>query len=168
MRPECRLDVPAGRAYSLDERTGPASPQAGASMWPLVDGDDWSRVVAAQSCVRFGCLTDLRGGWAALRNPEQRIGVGLSWPLAVLPHMWTYQDIHGVESSPWLGRGEFVMLEPSRTPHSLGLATAIENGQELRLEPGGHLESWLTVVVFRPQGRVSGIDQEGVVAFEPE
>jgi hypothetical protein len=60
------------------------------------------------------------------------------------------------------------MLEPSRTPHSLGLATAIANGQDLRLEPGGQLESWLTVVVFRPQGRVMGIDRAGVVTFEPE
>jgi hypothetical protein len=168
LRPGSRIDAPAGRAYSLDERTGPVSPPPSSSMWPFVDGDDWSQAAAAESCVRFGCLTDLRAGWAAIRNPAGHIGVGLAWPLTVLPHMWTYQDIHGVESAPWLGRGEFVMLEPSRTPHSLGLAAAIANGQDLRLERGGQLESWLTVVVFRPQGRVTGIDQAGVVTFEPE
>lgn len=163
IRPGCSLDVPAGRAYTLDEQTGPTRPPTTADRWPTVGGEDWSTVKAESTVVRFGCLTDLEGGWAAIRNQEADLGVGLAWPVEVFPHLWTYQDVHGVPDEPWRGSGEFVMLEPASVPHSLGLAAAAAESQVMRLQPGEELASWLTVTLFRPRGRVAGVSRDGRV-----
>ncbi len=163
--PACVIDIPAKRAYPLDEEKGPVTPPA-ESTWPLVVGEDWSRAALSEPMVRFGCVTDLDAGWAALRNDTAGIGIALCWPLDIFPHLWLYQDIHAVADKPWEQRGEFVMLEPSTTPHSLGLATALAHGQAFTLAPGELLASWLTVSVFRPNGTVLDVASDGTVTPE--
>ena len=161
LRPGCALDVPAGRAYVLDERAGPTTPPRTADRWPLVNGDDWSKVDVDSTLTRFGCLTELEAGWAAIRSSDAEVGVALAWPLEVFPHLWTYQDVHGVATEPWFGRAEFVMLEPASVPHSLGLKIAAADGQAFPLVPGATLESWLTITVFQPKGRVVNVHRDG-------
>jgi hypothetical protein len=131
--PEVEIELPGGRAFELDEATGPAEPPADAASWPevrLLDGsteraDRWSLV---RERSRLYCVSEPPSGRAVVWNPARRQGLELSWDVAVLPHVWIWHEVR-TYGGPWARQAELLVVEPSSVPHTLGLAAAIEHGQ---------------------------------------
>jgi hypothetical protein len=131
--PEVEIELPGGRAFELDEVTGPAEPPAHAAAWPqvrLLDGsteraDRWPLV---RERSRLYCVSEPPFGRAVVRNPPRRQGFELSWDVAVLPHLWIWHEVR-TYGGPWARQAELLVVEPSSVPHTLGLAAAIAHGQ---------------------------------------
>lgn len=138
--PEVVLELPGGRAFELDEATGPPEPPTDAAAWPkvrLLDGtceraDRW-RLEDERS--RLFCVADLPEGRVLVRNPARRLAVELAWDGDLLRHVWVWHEARRYRGS-WRGQTELLAVEPASIPHPLGLATAVERGQARWLEPG--------------------------------
>jgi hypothetical protein len=131
--PELGLELPGGRAFELDEETGPPEPPPDAAAWPelrLLDGsaeraDRWP---LSRERSRLFCVSALPAGRAIVRNLGRPQALDLSWSVGVLPHLWVWHEVR-TYGGPWARRAELLVVEPSSVPHTLGLATAIAHGQ---------------------------------------
>jgi hypothetical protein len=154
--PEVVIDVAAGRAFELDEATGPSVPPADAPRWPNVrlrDGsteraDRWS---LDRERSRLLCVADLPAGRAAVTNAARGIGVELTWRAEWLSHLWMWHEVRRY-GGPWRRRAELLVIEPASVPHSLGLATAVDQGQARWLDPGESCEYELHARPFSTGG----------------
>lgn len=166
--PEALIDLPAEELV-VDPMEGPVDLAPGArARWPQAPGLDGRSVDLRKRVpgplLRVCYLPDLPAGWAALRYPSERLGVALSWDLAMFPHLWLWENIAQADF-PWYGRSSIVALEPNSSWPAAGLATAIENGRAHLLEPGGSAETWITLSLFAASDRaVVGVDREGNVS----
>ena len=138
--PAFEIRLAGGRAYELSETSGPARPPADAPAWPAVGSLDGSREQGAHGRLadvfaRFFAVADVPVGRADIVNARRGTGLTLEWDEAVLPHVWVWQEMRHSEGA-WRRHGEIVAVEPASVPHSLGLATAIENDQAHWVEPG--------------------------------
>jgi hypothetical protein len=140
LEPEVELELAGGRAFELDEEAGPPRPPADATDWPevrLLDGtteraDRWS---LERRRSRLLCVTELPAFRIAVRNVARDHGVEILWDGKLLRHAWVWHEARSYGGS-WRQHGELLVVEPASVPHSLGLATAIEQGQATWLEPG--------------------------------
>lgn len=112
---------------------------------------------------RLQCLTDLRAGWAALRDPASGTGVALAWELATFPHLWLWTEVGG-RGFPFYGRARGIGIEPQSTRSLDGYA----RGEGHVLGPGETRETWLTLALFDADERaVEGVERDGDVRRAP-
>ncbi len=164
-----RIDLPGSPRVIVEPAT-PGPLVAAEGRWPLLpraDGgvEDLSAVPDEEQ-VRLGYLPDLDEGWVALRPPagSGRPAVGLAWDARAFPHLWLWLQ-NGDPGFPWYGRARMLGLEPQRAWPFDGIAGAVDRGQQLVLDPGASMTSWITLVVFPADDRpVTGISREGAVA----
>jgi galactose mutarotase-like enzyme len=168
-----RIDLPAGDVHVSPAMTGPqADLEPGAEgRWPMVPGRDGRTVDLRESPVparlhRLCYLPDVREGWAALRHPAERLGLGMAWDSAIFPHAWFWQET-GTEGFPWYGRARLTAIEPNAAWPADGVTGALERGQALRLGPGQTLEAWLTMAIFEAGDRaVVAVHRDGSIEEE--
>jgi hypothetical protein len=149
--PEVGIELPGGRAFELDEATGPPETPADAAEWPevrLLDGsteraDRWP---LSRERSRLYCVSGLPTGEAVVRNLGRPQALQLSWSADVLPHLWVWHEVR-TYGGRWERRAELLVVEPSSVPHTLGLETAIGHGQAHWLRRG---ESLRYKLVARP------------------
>jgi len=164
-----RIDLPAGKVVAdagLDTPYVDLVPGS-EHTWPIAQNRAGERVdlsvIPTPAIQRLIYIADLFEPWYALRNPSQKIGVGLAWEKATFPHMWLWQEIGGA-GMPWYGRARITALEPATQWPSYGLAKAVENGTAHLLAPGQVAETRLTCVVFEASEKaVTGIGLDGSI-----
>jgi hypothetical protein len=138
--PVVELELPGGRAFEMDETTGPPEPPVDAAAWPevrLLDGaieraDRWP---LERERSRLYCVADLPKGRVVVRNAGRGHGLELTWDTEWLRHAWIWHEVR-TYGGPWRRQTELLAIEPTSVPHSLGLTVALERGQARRLEPG--------------------------------
>ena len=135
------IDLPAGRVVAdagFDTPLVDLSPGS-EHTWPTGQNRKGEpvdlSVVPMPNVQRLVYVDELYEPWYALRNPAQKIGVGLAWEKVTFPHLWLWQEIGGA-GMPWYGRAQITALEPATQWPSYGLAKAIESGTARWLEPG--------------------------------
>jgi hypothetical protein len=138
--PEVVLELPGGRAFELDEVSGPPEPPSDAPPWPEVRLLDDSAERAdcwplSRERSRLFCVADLPTGRIVVRNAERGHGFELTWDAGWLRHAWVWHEAR-TYGGPWRRGAELLVVEPASVPHSLGLAAAVEHGQARWLEPG--------------------------------
>jgi hypothetical protein len=161
--PAVEICLPGGRAYELSEVSGPEQPPAGAPAWPNVSlldgsverGDRWS---LGDVRGRFLAVADLPVGRADVINAQTGTGLSLEWDREMLPHLWIWHEAR-FSGGVWRGCGEILCVEPASVPHSLGLGTAIANGQAHWVEPGQALVQRVSARPLRQSALRDGGDQ---------
>ena len=138
--PAVEIELPGGRAYEVDEQTGPTEPPANAAEWPevrLLDGtlERADRAELRTDRSRFLIVARVPEGRVAVRNRDRGQGVELRWDTDWLPHMWIWHEVR-TSGGPWRRHAEILAVEPASVPHSLGLETAHAHGQAHLLEAG--------------------------------
>jgi hypothetical protein len=172
LEPVVAIDIRAGAAYELDERTGPVRPPSGCARWPEITplhgaaerADGWP-IDTPRS--RLLVATSIDDGWCAVRNPVRDLGLALRWDQSTFGHCWMWQE-NRVTEGPWRRQTETLVVEPASVPHTLGLARAIEEDQAIWLAADEHITPW---IVVRPCGgvrRVTGVAMDGTVTVEVE
>jgi galactose mutarotase-like enzyme len=87
-------------------------------------------------------LADLATGYAAVRNHDLGLGVGLEWETQVFPYLWSWQAYGGAWGYPYYGRTYHVALEPFNAPIGT-LEDALRSGTGGNLAPGAHARTTL-------------------------
>ena len=166
------IDLPPTSAVAGHEDMGPLADLApGArSEWPLLTGHDGLTVdasrMAGELTSRLVYLPSVPEGWAAVRWPDEAIGIGLSWDVSTFPHVWIWQE-RGSSGYPFYGRAALVAVEPQSAWPADGLDGAIERGQALYLEPGQTRETALVAAIFRAdERRVTAVAPDGAVSVQ--
>jgi Domain of unknown function (DUF4432) len=131
----------SGHVADIDAGGRVASPP---KPWP---GERWDHVPASGPAARFSALYGC-DGHVRLASPGG-LAVTVRWDPDVLPYAWLWQEIESMADQPWAGRGRALGIEPSMTPHSAGLAAAIDDGTARRLPPGNAM-SWHVDVAVEP------------------
>lgn len=138
--PTVEIELAGGRAYEVDERTGPTEPQPNAGRWPevrLLDGTleraDRAALVSPRS--RMLVVANVDEGRVTVRNRDHGQGIEFVWDVAWLPHLWLWHEVR-TSGGPWRSLGETLVVEPSSVPHTHGLRTARELGQAHLFEAG--------------------------------
>lgn len=106
----------------------------------------------------LGWLTDFEEPWAAIRNPELDLAVGLRWDGAQHPHAWLWQEFGLATSFPWFGRAYVTAIEPSNT-----VPSGPERDTPLRLEPGASTTLWLRLTLCPGTESISSVQPDGSV-----
>lgn len=167
-----RIDLPAGR-LSVDAGLDGAHVdlQPGSThLWPTAQdrsaGSVDLSVVPTAPVQRLCYIHELQGGWYALRNPANGLGVALAWDLQVFPHLWLWQEIGGGQGMPWYGRAAITALEPATQYPSHGLEEAIKLGTAHSLGPRAEASTRLTLALFHADERpVRGVDHDGNLTY---
>ena len=166
------IDLPSASAVVGNEDMGPTAdlPPGAEARWPLFPARDGSIVDASrmseQPTSRLIYLPSIGEGWAAVRWPDEEIGIALSWDVSTFPHLWLWQE-RGSTGYPFYGRAALVAIEPQSAWPADGLDGAVERGQALRLEPGQTRETVLLARIIRAdQRRVTGVAPDGTVSLE--
>jgi hypothetical protein len=138
--PSVEITLAGGRAYEVDETTGPAEPPADAAQWPqvrLLDGtlEHAERAELRTPRGRLLIVADLPEGRLRVHNRDRRQGLELVWDTSWLPHLWMWHEVR-TSGGPWRQLAETLVIEPSSVPHTLGLRTARDLGQAHQLEAG--------------------------------
>ena len=102
-------------------------------------------------------------GWYAVTNQETELGFGYSFPKELFQFVWYWQCFGGGYGYPWYGRTYNIGLEPFTSSPADGLATAIENGTALKLEPGQRINASQKAVVYTNAQGVESINPDGTV-----
>lgn len=164
------IDLPPASAVVGHEDMGPLADLApGArSEWPLLTARDGSSVdvsrLAGELTSRLIYVPSVPEGWAAVRWPDEGIGIGLSWDVSTFPHVWIWQE-RGSGGYPFYGRAALVAVEPQSAWPADGLDGAIERGQALHLEPGQTHETALVAAIFpADERRVTAVTSDGTVS----
>ncbi len=104
----------------------------------------------------------LTGKWCALRNPAQKLAVGLVWDTAVFPNLWMWQVYGGSWGYPYFGRTYNLALEPFSSPVE-PLAELVARGQAPVLKAGAAKTATLECGIFEASGPVTSLDFGGAV-----
>jgi hypothetical protein len=149
--PSVEICLGGGRAYEVDERTGPAEPPDDAPAWPEIrrlDGtlERADRAELRTPRSRLLIVANVPEGRLTIRNPDRRQGIELKWDHSWLPHLWMWHEVR-TSGGPWRELGETLIVEPASVPHTLGLDIARGLGQAHQLEAG---QRHSTEVMLRP------------------
>jgi hypothetical protein len=149
--PSVEVVLVGGRAYEVDERTGPTEPQADAGQWPevrLLDGtlERADRASLGTPRSRMLIVANVPEGRIAVHNRDRGQGIELTWDTSWLPHLWMWHEVRA-SGGPWRQIAETLVVEPASVPHTLGLEAAANRGQAHRLEAG---EQRSTEMTLRP------------------
>jgi hypothetical protein len=149
IEPRVELELPAGRAFELDDSLGPATPPEDAPSWPQIalaggeveSGERWP---LDEERGRVYVVSDVPEGRAAARNPARGHGVEIDWTAEVLPHLLVWHEARAT-GGVWRNATEVLCIEPCMVPHLLGLEAALDSGQARRLARG-EMVSWAMTV----------------------
>jgi hypothetical protein len=163
----CRIDLPSARIRCT--QLSPVSRFAeGIYDWPYADGRTGERIdlrcvpgIEADTTDTLQ-LTDLAGGWFAVRNERLGVGFGMSWPLSVFPALWFWQAYGGAYTAPWYGRTYLIALEPFSTAQPT-VVDAIQDRSARLIPPGETLEASYVAAAFEGITAVAGIAPDGRV-----
>ncbi len=172
-----RLTAPAA-TYLADVANDPKTSRVAPSVraeWPLAHGATGGTVDVSivpgptSGTADMGYVLDLTDGWYALESPATGIGVGLSWPVDVLPCLWLWQEFCGGRDYPWYGRAYVMGVEPHSSWPGHGLLGAIEAGTARWIEPGETHEVTIALTVFTlpdaGPGHVASVSPSGIISF---
>lgn len=124
LSPACQLDLPEGEIRSRAQygkrrpRFKPDQRQPGPRMERAAGGWLDARTVPAPGS-GTGDNLEIRmsgAGLAAIRNPDLRIGWGITWDSADFPYLWTWEDADGHPGYPLWSRGYLFAFEPFNCP----------------------------------------------------
>lgn len=149
--PSSEIALSGGRAYEVDERSGPAQTPADAPGWPearLLDGtlERADRAELRTPRSRMLIVADVPEGRLRVHNRARRQGLELMWDTSWLPHLWIWHEVR-TSGGPWRQLAETLVIEPASVPHTLGLLTARGLDQAHQLEAG---QRRTAEVVVRP------------------
>jgi hypothetical protein len=149
--PAIEIALPGGKAYEVDERTGPTEPPPNTAQWPevrLLDGtlERADRAELRTPRSRMLIVADIPEGRLTVHNRDHGQGIELTWDTGWLPHLWMWHEVR-TSGGAWRELAETLVVEPASVPHTLGLLTAQRLGQAHRLEAG---EQRSTEVALRP------------------
>jgi hypothetical protein len=138
IEPTVELELPEGPAWELDESLGPVIPPAGAPRFPgiLLDTGGMERVDRwrlSDDRGRVFVIGDVPEGCAVARNGARDHGVAVTWSVDALPHLVVWHEARA-SGGVWRHATELLCIEPCSVPHLLGLRSALDAGQALRLE----------------------------------
>jgi hypothetical protein len=167
----CRLDIPAGHYESDDGYDPPNNPILPGRRWPWPEVRDrrdrpmdLARPPAeGAGMTMLGYFTDLAEGWYAVTNTQLGVGIGLVWPVTVLPYVWFYQEYNGALGYPFFGRCYVMCVEPVSSYPGQGLEVALDKGTALHLAAGQSLEMDIKVVFFESNTGVQRLTPDGHV-----
>ena len=132
--------------------------------WPMVAGKagpaDLSKPAGPLAAMVY--LHDFSRAWAAIRRLDGALAAALSWDAERFPCAWLWYELEGTPESPWHGRGRMIGIEPCTTRSGAGIANAKESSEQLlTLQPGEEFRTELRLHVFKPFGKLGGVDPEG-------
>lgn len=139
-------------ARELSEQDAPAGGEP--AQWPcsrLLSGEieNAGAWPLSRERSRFTALTDFGRGHAVVRNPRNRLEVGIDWDHTKLPAAWVWHEVRAT-GGIWRRSAELLAFEPASVPHSLGLAQAVARDQALWAVPGRRDGYQLAVTVTGP------------------
>jgi hypothetical protein len=151
-----------------DPDRNPLKPGA-AGRWPQVPGKagpiDLSRPEGPMASLAY--LQDFDSAWASIRRLDDSVGVALSWDADVFPYAWLWCELEGTPEPPWCGKARLIGVEPNTTWPANGLADADRRRAPLlTLQPGAEIAATVRLNVFKPRGRVLGVDAKGYAVSE--
>lgn len=158
--PATRIDIPARRGltdpWSTDLSEGLTKYE-----WPyLVDRTgqevDMRLVPPQANWADFHYLPDVTSGWYAVTDTQAKIGFGIAFPTAVLPHLWLFRAYGG-----W--RGLYTLIVEISNGYPYRLEAAREQGHCGHLEPGETVEAEITAVVYTGLTSVQAVEHNGQV-----
>ena len=171
---DCVIDLPGGMVQNHPVEFHPNNRlQAGfTAPWPMThlkDGTlhDLSKV-PGRSFASYdqSYISEMPAGWYGITNQRLEVGFGVSFPTEVYRYLWHWQLLGGGIGYPWYypwyGRDYNVGIEPFSSYPNKGLATAVENGTALLLEPGGEIVASLAATAYEGKG-IQGISPAGEV-----
>lgn len=142
IQPGVRVAVKARAVWKdADPATDPSTIVRG--RWPELAGADLSVVPPHEMPVALlAYLEDLEEGRYRIINDALGIGVELSWPLELFPHLWLWQELRASPGYPWFRRAYAMALEPQ--------STVPEGGKPpIRIGGGAVVESEVRATVLR-------------------
>jgi len=74
-------------------------------------------------------------GWFAITSPSSELLATMTWPSALFPELWIWQECHAPGGYPWFGTEHIVAIEPHTTSPFEPLAEEI-NRPEVMTIPG--------------------------------
>ena len=168
---DCLLDLPGGTIINHPAEWHPNNRlKAGhRSPWPYSEAKDGSRVDLSPFPPRsdrvndMSYISDMPEGWYAVTNTRLGVGFGVRYPRDVFPYLWYWQCLGGAFGYPFWGRYYNVGLEPFTSFANAGLASAIENGTAVHMEPGERIEATVKAVAFAGHKGVERIKLGGSV-----
>jgi hypothetical protein len=168
---DCVIDLAGGLLFNHHQDFHPNNRlKAGArGPWPWTQAKDGSRVDVSKvppKSIRsydMSYVTDMPEGWYAVTNRRTGVGFGMVFPKDVFRYLWYWHDFGGGFGYPWYGRTYNLGLEPFTSYGNEGLASAIENGTALKLEPGQRIEVSQKAVAYTDAQGVERINPDGSV-----
>jgi hypothetical protein len=167
----CRIFAPPSHVEVLHAEDGPDHRMGLHQIgdWPVIldrEGRsmDLTYLPPSSASTMDNCyLNEFQKGWVAVVKPKLRVGFGLAWDPKIFRYLWIWQALGGGIGYPWYGRTYAMGIEPWTSYPCAGIDVAVANGTSMRLEPGGHLDAWLTAVAFTGIESVSNIGADGQV-----
>lgn len=167
----CRIDTGARTLLVDDAYAGTHNPLELSARydWPrTASGLDLSRVPdenARRDLLAY--FTDYESGWYALTNTDLGFGVGLSWPKAVFPYAWFWQEMNASPGFPFYQNSYVMAIEPATTIPGQGLVAAMnKSGTHRTLLPGKAAEATLRAVFYESTTGVAQIEPDGQVIVQ--
>ena len=168
-----RIDTGASRFVADDRFDGPGVPvlPGSAGAWPIMtdrDGQPFDLRRAPAWDEPRAMLGYLHGfgetGWFAMTSPTHGFGVGVTWPTAIFPTAWWWQEAHATPTFPWFRRAYVVAVEPATSAPNHGMARLVaEGGTPLTLAGGEQRTAELRVVFYKGTTGVAQITADGTV-----
>ncbi|MEK7405615.1 MAG: DUF5107 domain-containing protein [Acidobacteriota bacterium] len=164
--PASRLDLPARRGFL--ERWMNEQLEAGLEYcWPYAHDRAGRRVdlrrvpPASDAAADHHYLPDVGEGWYAVTDGERRIGLGMTFPPSVFPHLWLFRALGG-----W--RGLYTLIVEVSNGYPNDLAKAIQDGRCGTLSPGEAVEADVLAIAYAGIGGVERIEPDGRVIARGE
>jgi hypothetical protein len=173
LSPSCVIELPKRRILA----TGPGGENAAIEpgtegSWPLIAAADGSELDLSRvrpytpGWEEDLCMVDVEEAWVGVTDRGRELGFGLAWERDVFPNLWIWQNFGGRFDHPWYGTSYCLGLEPLSS-FPFDIEDVLRAGTQRSLGAGEELTTRLCATVYRPSGRLVGIDLEGRTRFEP-
>lgn len=157
-----RIDLPAEHVYVEHFGQTRIGKNGVTYTWPFAEDDqgnvhDMRKVMSADSGIaEFQYATDMKAGWCAVTNQQDRVGIGLAYDAEVLPSCWLFATYGG-----WRNLNT-VVLEPC-TGYPVSVNQGLEQGTHRILQSGESIRCEVIATVFEGLDSVESIDADGNV-----
>lgn len=168
---DCVIDLPGGRLLTHPVEFHPNNRLKPGQQtdWPFTQGKRGERIdlgripPKGQRVYDMAYITDMPDGWYAITNQRTRVGFAVRFPRDLYRYLWFWQSLGGGFGYPWYGRTYNVGLEPFTSFANQGLASAIQNGTALLLQPGQRVQASVRAVAYAGIQRVQQVKPDGTV-----